>query len=61
MSVTKVLTKKEGATLLQISEKHVQRLVAEHKLQAQRLGHRTLRFRPRPLIDISTGIERNKT
>jgi excisionase family DNA binding protein len=46
MSVTKVLTKKEVAALLQISEKQVQRLVAEKKLQAQRLGHRTLRFRP---------------
>ena len=46
MSVTKVLTKKEVATLLQISETQVPRIVAEHKLQAQRLGHRTLRFRP---------------
>jgi len=46
MSLTKVLTKKEVAALLQVSEKHVQRLVAEKKLQAQRLGHKTLRFRP---------------
>jgi excisionase family DNA binding protein len=42
----KLLTKKQVAEQLQISQKKVQRLVAEKKLQAQRLGHRTLRFRP---------------
>jgi len=42
----KLLTKKEVAELLQISQKKVQRLVAERKLRATRVGYRTLRFRP---------------
>lgn len=58
MSATKVLTKKEVAALLQISEKQVQRPVAEHKLQAQRLDTGPCVSSQRPSIDILTGIER---
>lgn len=52
MSMTRLLTKKEVAAILQISEKPVER-PSEKKLQAQRLSYRTLRFRPEAVAKFS--------
>ena len=40
-----MLTKRDVAELLQVSPRHVQRLIADRKLQAFRLGHKTVRIK----------------
>lgn len=39
-----VLTKAQAAELLQVSERQVQRLIADKKLRASRVSHKVLRI-----------------
>ena len=40
----KYLTKKQAAEMLQVSQRQVQKWIAEGSLKSHRLGHRTLRI-----------------
>ena len=46
MKYEKLMTAAEVAERLQVSVPYVHILVKQHKLQAVRIGHRCLRFRP---------------
>jgi excisionase family DNA binding protein len=45
-SVPKYLTKTEVAQMLSVTGRYISMLVASGRLNALRLGHKTLRFRP---------------
>ena len=44
------LTKKQCATVLQVSVRQVQRWIAERQLRASRLSHKILRIRKQDLV-----------